>query len=242
MRKRGQFYVVCIVWCLVFLSLVACRTVIEPTINPVISDLRQAKEHWKQGDYAWNAAQEISCTESQEGCNQLHLIKGDACFRLAKQAEAENKKPEARAHYECAVTHLEIGIQQTTNWQLGELDLNRPQTYENLCEALRNWQDMERGDTANQITQRLLKTAQDFRTAEPGNLGAIYFLNSARFTLLRRELLQPRDTRALCEKLNEIIQALDEGVPRVGGTRYEANYHRLRLDVEGAKQTVPGCQ
>jgi hypothetical protein len=198
--------------------------------------LEKTKKHWSDGDFAWIAEQEVTCQASEEGCNQLHLLKGDACFRLAKQGV------DARTSYECAATHLEIGIQQTTNWQLGDLDLNRAQTYENLCEALRQWQDMERGDGANRITQRLLNTAQEFLTVEPENLAAIYFLSSAQFTTLRRELLHPDDSRALCGKLNEILQALDKAMPRAQGTRYEATYYRLRSDVVGAKQTVAGCE
>lgn len=238
MRKISQIQFAYAVWCTVILFLGACSA-----LSPVLKQLEEVKAHSSQEDYTWIAEKEISCDASDEGCNQLHLIKGDACFRLAKQEESAEKKAEARAHYECAVTHLETGIKQTTNWQQGvNLNLDRPQTYENLCEALRGWQDLETGEAAAQLTQRLFRTAQEFLTAEPGNLAAIYFLNSARFTMLRKDLLQPEAPQALCEKLNKIIQALDDGMQRAEGGRYEANYRRLRLDVAGAKQIVPGCQ
>ena len=200
MRQSCKIQLASAVWFLVILSLAACST-----LSPTISQLQAVKEHAIQRDYAWIAEQEISCNASDEGCNQLHLIKGDACLRLAKQEEAAQKKVEAQAHYECVVTHLELGIQQTTNWEARTLDLNRSQTYENLCEALRGWQDLEQGDKAEQLTQRLLTTAQNFLTVEPGNLAAIYFLSSAQFTLLRKDLLNPGDPSALCNKLNTII-------------------------------------
>lgn len=209
------------------LSLVACGSV---------GRLGKFKAHWNEKDYAWIAEQEVACTASEEGCNQLHLLKGDACFRLAKQGI------EARTHYACAATHLETGIQQTTDWRLEGLDLNRAQTSENLCEALREWQDLEQGDAAEGITRRRLAAAQAFLAAEPTHPAAVYFLNSARFTLLRKELLHPVDAGALCGRLSEILRALDQAGPSARGTRYEANFERLRADVAGAKQTVAGCE
>jgi hypothetical protein len=211
----------------VILSLAACGSV---------GQLGKFKAHWNEQDYAWIAEQEVACTASEEGCNQLHLLKGDACFRVAKQGV------EARTHYACAATHLETGIAMTANWQAEGLNLNRAQTYENLCEALRERQDLEQGEAAEGITGRLLATAQAFLAAEPAHPGAVYFLNSARFTLLRKELLHPADAGALCGKLNELLRALDGAGPGARGTRYEASFQKLRADVAGAKGAVAGCE
>ena len=107
-----------------------------------IYQLKQFKDHSARSDWAWVAQQPVTCAASSDGCNQLHLIKGDACYRLAKQGA------EPRAHYQCAADELETGIAQTKVWRESGLDLNRAQTYENLCESLRNLQDMERGAAA----------------------------------------------------------------------------------------------
>lgn len=200
-----------------------------------VGTLKKFKERSSAADYAWIAQQDITCTAKDDGCNQLHLIKGDACLRLAEQGN------EPRAHYECAATELQTGIDQTKEWQLGELNLNRAQTYENLCESLRHWQDLERGAGADQLTKRLADTAQRFLDAEPNNLAAIYFLNRARFTLLDSELLHPHDPQGLCRKLNAILQDVTAAEPRARGTRYAPNYTLMVSELKAAKRTVPGC-
>ena len=224
-RRVQNRFALTVLLVFVFL-LAACGTV---------GQLNKTKKHWQAQDYQWIAGQEISCKPSEEGCNQLHLLKGDACFRLAKQ------DVEPLAHYQCSAKHLNLGIQQTSDWQLKELDLNRAQTYENLCESLRQWQDLERGQRARQVAGLLLQTAEEFLAAEPGNLAAIYFLSSARYTMLQPELLDPSDPQTLCRQLKGILEAVEANEPRAQGTRYGANYNRLRLDVSGARQAVPGC-
>jgi hypothetical protein len=56
------------------------------------------------GDYVGIAQESVSCEEVDDVCGQAHLIKGDACFRLAKQQNDPEK------HYDCAVTELDKGI------------------------------------------------------------------------------------------------------------------------------------
>ena len=133
MQRRVQTRFVLAVLLGAALLLTACGTV---------GQLNKTKKHWHKQDYQWIAEQEISCKPSEQGCNQLHLLKGDACFRLAKQ------DVDPPTHYPCSAKHLALGIEQTREWQLKDLDLNRAQTYENLCESLRQWQDLERGQRA----------------------------------------------------------------------------------------------
>ena len=42
-------------------------------------------------------------------------------------------------------------------------------------------------------------------------------------------------------QLKGILEAVEANEPRAQGTRYGANYNRLRMDVSGARQAVPGC-
>jgi hypothetical protein len=92
-----------------------------------LKPLKEAKELAAQADYQALATIEIKCKASCEGCNQLHLLKGDACYRLAKAGTAPEK------HYACAASHLAKGIEMTQFWQMETFDLNRQQTYTNLC-------------------------------------------------------------------------------------------------------------
>jgi hypothetical protein len=201
-----------------------------------ISQLNKFKDHSREKNYAWIAAQTVSCQPLEEGCNQLHLIKGDACYRLAQD------KTDERKNYQCAVSELETGIAQTQQWEVGDLPLNRAQTYENLCESIRNLQDLESGAAAEELTNKLLFDSKQFLSAEPGNLAAIYFLNSARLTLLRRCLLHPENCPSACDNLKAIGGEVDKAMPAAAQTRYEANYHRLHEDIEAAKRSLAGCR
>lgn len=202
---------------------------------PALKGLKKAKADWEKQDYAAIATMEVSCKPSDQGCNQLHLIKGDACFRLAK------KGVEAAAHYGCAANHLKIGIAQTADWRMGDLNLNRAQSHENLLESLRLWQDTKQGAEAEQITRELVASAQAFLEVEPGHLAGIYFLNSGEYALLRAELLRQTNPPQLCADLKRILQSLAASEPKAHGTKYAPNITRLRADVSAAKTTVTGC-
>lgn len=97
--------------------------------------LENAKELERKQDYPAAANLAIKCDDSCDGCNQLHLIKGDACYRLAKNGQAPEQQ------YACAAGELAEGVRQTGNWS----GLDRKQTHINLCESLRNWRDLSSG-------------------------------------------------------------------------------------------------
>ena len=174
-----------------------------------VSELKDSKKDWNSGDYAAIAAQDIRCKPSEEGCNQLYLLKGDACFRLAKM----------------------------TNF-----NLNRPQTFENLCEARRSWRDLESGTTAEAINRQLLAGAEAFLAAEPGNLAAIYFLNNARYAALQSCLVHTEACPSLCQDLTAIGRSLQEAVPRAQGSNYEANFRELSKEISKEQTMLSGCQ
>ncbi len=201
-----------------------------------VGQLDDAKKHWAKKDYEWIAKQEVTCGSTDDGCNQLHLIKGDACYQLAKSGRDE------KVNYECAMTQLDAGISQTKEGKMDELNLNRAQTYENLCESIRNLQDLNGGAAAEELTKKLVFTSQAFLSAEPGNLAGIYFLNSARYTLLRRCLINPDRCPGLCDNLKAIQNEIETVMPKAEVSRYMDNYHRLMTDIAGAKRTVAGCQ
>jgi hypothetical protein len=210
------------------LALVAFLLVL--TACGTTSQLSQFKKHWDKQEFSWIAEQKVTCTASDEGCNQLHLIKGDACYRLAKQGQASVQ------NYDCAATHLGLGIEQTQQWQMEKFNLNRPQTYENLCEALRDWRDLEKGSKAEQINQGLLNTAQGFLVAEPGNLAAVYFLENARYAKLGPCLLHPERCPSLCNDLTFILGDLSPNASRSKGTKYEPNYEVLIKEITKEKE------
>lgn len=209
-------------------------------INPTIKELKSVKELHAKGEFQQIATRPIKCDLAKEGCNQIHLVKADACFQLAKKAESEDNGAVARANYQCAASNFEPGIHSTKNWpaEIGA----RAQYYENWCESLRQWQDSERGATADSLTQVLSTTAKEFRAQESEHLAAIYFQNVAAFARLRPELLDLANPAQTCSKLKSIRGDLETAKPRAAGTKYQPNYERIIMDVTGAMSVVPACQ
>ncbi|NOZ25357.1 MAG: hypothetical protein GXO94_04605, partial [Nitrospirae bacterium] len=164
--------------------------------------LKKAKKHWSRNDFEWLAGMEVECKPSDEGCNQLHLMKGDACYRLAKAGKEPLK------HFECAATSLERGIRETRQWRLEDLDLNRAQTYENLCESLRELQFMKKGVESEEVTRKLRLTAEEFLASEPGSVAAVYFLNKARLVGLADCLNRPDSCPRLCREIESMVSDL----------------------------------
>jgi hypothetical protein len=197
--------------------------------------LDHAKQLAQKQDNAAIAGMKVSCEESCDGCNQLHLLKGDACYRLAKQGQEPVK------NYSCAATELTTGIQQTKQWQMQTFNLNRPQNYENLCESLRNWRDLSKDSEADTINARLLQTAQEFRSAEPGNACATYFLNNARYAQQHSCLLHPDKCPSLCADLQAMLQQLDEAALTAQGSHCEPNIQEIKKEVAKAKELM-GCR
>ena len=226
MRKQPVRYL------LSFLLLLLMLILASGCCTGTVRELGKAKEHARSGDLAWIAAQDVNCKETCEGCNQLHLLKGDACYRLAKQGQEPLKQ------YPCAAQHLETGISMTKQWQMESFNLNRPQTYVNLCESLRNWRDLLAGGEADTSNERLLKDAQAFLAAEPGNPCGIYFVNDARYAKLRPCLLHPERCPALCGDLHSMLQSIDEGASKATGTMCEANLQQIKKEVTKAREIV----
>lgn len=202
--------------------------------------VKQFKEAAAAGQYQELAEREVTCKPKAAGCNQLHLIKGDACFRMAKQGV----NPEQ--HYNCAVKHLDMGIKQTKKWELGELNLDRAQTYENLVESLRNLQDLQRGGQARATGAQFLKIAETFEREEPKHFGAIYFAAKARMRELQPQLLRitTENRSPLCRRLKTIrapVARVLADPPAENWSRYEQNYRRLDRELTLAQRLVPNC-
>ena len=209
-------------------------------INPTIKELKSVKELHDKGEFQQLANRPINCDLAKEGCNQIHLVKADACYRLAKKAESEDNGAVAKSNYQCAASNFEPGIHATKDWpaEIGA----RAQYYENWCESLRQWQDSESGVKADSLTQVLSTTAKEFRAKESEHLAAIYFQNVADFAKLRPELLDLTNPSQTCSKLKSIRSDLETAKPRAAGTKYQPNFERIIMDLSGAMSAVPSCQ
>lgn len=186
------------------------------------------KDAAQEGDYTAIAASEVTCTADEDGCNQAHLIKGDACYRLAAAGDP--------AKYDCALRHLALGIDMTRGVQtaMGPIQPH----YENLLEALRQRRDLARSrDEAGAFTQQLESRAEAFRSAFPSAPAGYYYMASARLGRALDAAASAPETA--CRTLGEAQGAL-AGAPADRG-RYEANFRRVEADIRGAKSTLQGC-
>ena len=186
------------------------------------------KEAAYTGDYRTIANRDTVCVEGDPGCDQAHLIKGDACFRLALEGEP--------GRWDCAIRHLALGVDMSAGTETGIGSIEP--YYENLLESLRRRLDLSRSWTeAAAYLAQLESRAQAFRSMFPTAPAGYYYLASARLP----EVLDTADKRPedSCRALTD-LQILLGRAPEERG-RFEAGFKRIEADIRAAKSTVRGC-
>jgi hypothetical protein len=140
------------------------------------------KSKFGDGDYLWIASQKIWCWKFMEGCNQLHLIKKNACYSLAESGVGPDVKYK---YYDCAVREIEKGIEYTTDWSLPSL--NRVQSFVKIDESLSNIYGILRdrppyniGWGPVHIEDKLFSVSEKFLRAEPNHPIAKFYNAKAR--------------------------------------------------------------
>jgi hypothetical protein len=193
-----------------------------------VGQLDRMRRDAAAGNWQAIAAEDVTCTLGERGCNQVHLLKGDACFRLAAGGEP--------ARWDCAIEQLALGI-DTTEGTTTEMGSTQPY-YENLLEALRRRRDFSRSRAeAAPFTAQLEQRAQAFQDAFPAAPAGYYYLASAQ---LARVLDAPDPAPdAACRTLNDLQRLLARAPAERG--RYAAGFQRIEADIRGAKSTVRGC-
>lgn len=160
----------------------------------VTVQLGRFKNHAARGDDEWIAAQAIECKETSNTCGQLHLIKGDACFRLAKD------DMEIADNYACAADALEQGLASNQSWP--DATAHR-QFQEHLCESLTNLQDLQSGKAAEMTLARFAKAAKGLHKIAPDSVPAIYYLAKVRLRQVQPVLVDmtAADRVPVCNRL-----------------------------------------
>lgn len=206
------------------------------------SQVGQMKEFHQKGEYQKLANMEVSCTPSDEGCNQMHLLKGDACYVLGRRAEGADRDSTARRHFKCADTHLGAGIRQSeakgsAQWKIAGSD--RPQWYLNRAESLRQRQDLLKGDSARAVSERLLEFGQTYREAVPDAAAPYFYVATARYARLQPKLIDvpPGDT-AVCDELGAIQTILDEAPVGDASDAIRDNVESLNRQLDNQRERV----
>ena len=168
--------------------------------------LKSFKQHHKEGDYAWIANQSFECNKSNETCGQFHLIKGNACYHMAKQSDSLR-------YYECAVHHLENGINMTSEWTNAN---ERDQYYENLCESLRNLQDMQKDAKGNATLVKFVEWAEKYLVTAEKEYEPVFFYAKAKLRSMEPGLLiVDDDTRkTFCDSLQDVRSLVARTIKR----------------------------
>lgn len=230
-RFTGRFLLVLSVAALFALGGCCVKT------TKALSDMkdRVTKERVEEADYQWVARQSVSCKQTCDGCNQLHLIKGDACYRLAKAGK------DPKTYYALAVKHLDKGIAMTENGQWEDLGLDRARYFTNLCESLLSWRELLSKDEFNEVNDRLIKKAHQFLEAEPGNPCAVHFLVNAGYAKLAPCLSEPDQCPGLCSDLDTLATSVLEGEKEAAESPCRENLRVMTQLIRLAKQRA-NCQ
>jgi hypothetical protein len=202
-----------------------CST-IKQTIDSAAAQLERFKELGAAHQYVAIAGEELRCDEASEVCRQLHLIKGDACFELARRDDA------AVARYDCAIaeltTALDRGPAHATPFSVSRAFA------EKLLEALRERRDLSASTSESRVYKvRLVQEARAFRAAYPEEPAGYYFEASGLYGRVLDEIAKAGGDTATCSDLEAALELLAASLPAPG--RYAVNFERLRQDVQSTR-------
>jgi hypothetical protein len=161
-------------------ALALCLASLLMAAGCAANQLNTFKKRAAQGDLGWIASQPVDCRKATAVCGQLHLMKGDACFQLARSgsAPADNDA--------CAADELERGLALTPSWP--DKAIQR-QVQENLCEALRNLHGIQSGEAARQTLTRFEAASEALHRLAPESVPAVYYLATVRLRQVQPMLM-----------------------------------------------------
>jgi hypothetical protein len=199
--------------------------------------LAQFEKHAARGDHEWIAEQEIDCRKASDGCSRLHLIKADACLRLAEA----NHSP--AVNYACAADELDQGLALKPSWEDVVVQLDYQ---EKFCDSLSRLQDLQSGEGAQWRPDRFVEAAKDLYQLAPDSVAAVYYLSRSRLKAIEPMLTDinaatripvcNRLKRSLTDVLTMMETAKGETMP--GWDRLAERYERLAFDLGRAVRTA----
>ncbi|WP_319407835.1 hypothetical protein [uncultured Desulfosarcina sp.] len=199
--------------------------------------LSQFRKRAARGDHEWIAAQAIACKKASEGCAQLHLIKGDACFRLAKMGR------EPAVNFACAADELVEGLALKGSWNDAGVQL---QFQQNLCESLSRLRELQSGEAAEQTLVRFFEAAQTLYQLVPESVSAVYYLSRARLMQMEPMLedINAATRVPVCIRLKRTVTRVLALMETARGhtlpdwNRFADDYERLAFDLGVAIRTA----
>lgn len=202
--------------------------------------VHQMQRRAAQGDDAWIVAQSTDCDTPSPSCGQLHLLKGNACLRMAEQHR------ERITDYACASDELAKAIALTPSWD----DLDKQlEVNERYCNALDGLQRLQAGKAADDTRGRLWDAAQNLYQLAPDSVPAIYYISIARLRQLtaRISTIDAASRLPVCSRLkrtaNQVLSLMEtarhERLPN--WDRFAERYQRLAFEL-GAAMHAAECR
>lgn len=195
------------------------------------------KKHAAAGDFKWIAAQAVTCDKPSDACGRLHLIRGEACFRLAQN------HTHALDNYACASDELGKGLALNRTWE--DAAVHR-RFQENLCESLRNLQNRQSGKAAAKTAGRLLAAAKGLYQLAPESVAAVYYLAEARLRQIQPMLtdINPATRVPVCSRLKRAVTGVLSMIEKAKHTalpewgRFAGHYQRLSFELGTTMQAA----
>ena len=218
-------------------ALAACLAIVYLFSGCASLQLSQFQQHAARGDHEWIAAQTIKCQQASDGCGELHLIKGAACFRLAKAGR------EPAVNFACAADELKKGLTLKPSWDAAGVQL---QYQEDFCESLRSLQGYQSGKTAEQTLDQMVEAAKTLYQLAPESVAAVYYLASARLMGIEPMLgdIDAATRMPVCIRLKRTVTRVLAVMETARGdtlpdwNRFADNYQRLSFDLGAAMQAA----
>lgn len=177
------------------------------------TQLSDFKDEPTANKFGTTAEAEVTCTPSDPACGQLHLLKGHACYRQARQATADAEK---RRFYSCAIDQLGTGLQMSPS-ETGPLGSMQVYRIERMT-SLRDRSDLGGPTEAADRTQ-LATDAADFRRRYPGQPAGPYFAAAVQISQLQVDLNRDQTGTEYCRQIGEAKELIDEGQRNPGDFR-----------------------
>jgi hypothetical protein len=223
-----------------YAALVSCLALILIFSGCTNLRLSQFRRHAARGDHEWIAAQAIACRKASGGCGQIHLIKGDACFQLAKMGR------EPAVNFACAADELVEGLALIGSRYDAGVQL---QFQETLCESLSSLRELQSGEAAEQTRVRFFGAAQALYQLAPESVPAVYFLSRARLMEMEPMLedINAATRVPVCIRLKRTVTHVLGLMETARGhtlpdwNRFAGDYERLAFDLGAAIRTA-GCR
>ncbi len=206
------------------IPLLACALGGCAALAPSIAQLERMKREAAAGDRQAVAAETIACVSGKPECVQLHLLRGDACFGLARRGDGGTRRSLDR----CAVRELAAGLDGLVTEQT-PLGARRDYAVKQL-EALHDLIDTRTaGDDGD--APALATAALSFSRNYPADPAGSYYLATAELSAAQDRFFADGDKTALCKALATVAPRQDpaQGALADNFRQLEASLHGMQV-------------